>query len=74
MIIIQVKFENPFIDEVKAFTDAVEVRAYLTNGAVKSYILGVELVIDNPSVKKFIVYTESHGLIELDSNWMPIAD
>lgn len=74
MIIIQIKFENPFSDKIKVFTDMVSVKAYLTNGTVKSYILGEELVIDNPSVKKYLVYTESHGVIELNNEWMPVAD
>lgn len=74
MIIIQIKFENPFIDKVEKFNDMIEVKAYLTNGTVKSYILGEELVIDNPDVKKFEVLTESHGIVTLDNKWMPISD
>lgn len=74
MIIIQIKFENPFIDKVEKFNDMIEVKAYLTNGTVKSYILGEELVIDNPDVKKFEVLTESRGIVTLDNKWMPISD
>lgn len=70
----KIKFENPFTDNAQEFDDMVKIEAYLTNGTIRTYILGEELVIDNPSVKKFIVYTESRKPIELTGNWMPVAD
>lgn len=66
-----IRFENPYTNDVEYFDDMTEVKAYLTNGKVVSYILGEELVIDNPSVKMFEVYSESRGVVRLDSHWMP---
>lgn len=68
-----IQFENPYTGDVERFDDMTEVKAYLTNGQVKSYILGEELVIDNPSVKMFEVYSESRGIVRLDKHWMPVS-
>ena len=66
-----IQFDNPYTGDVEYFNDMTKVKAYLTNGKVQTYILGEELVINNPSVKMFEVYSESRGIVRLNRNWMP---
>lgn len=68
-----IRFENPYAGDVEQFDDMTEVKAFLTNEQVKLYILGEELVIDNPSVKMFEVYSDSRGVVRLDKHWMPVS-